>query len=241
MELYDQGSLDRAYFGEYSFSVSKVFSEARERTNGVKLIFLSTLLIYLLIALSIYLFLSIIVATLPSLEAIPYIPGFLKRHPTELLSIAILAPLFIGLIMMGLKQANDHKIVMNDVFAYHYDIGRLLLASLLISLFVTIGLILFILPGLYFMLVYIFTFPLIIDKKLGIWEAMEISRRSVGAHWLRFLIFDIVILALLLVSAIPFGLGLFWAIPIVFISYGIVYRKIFGYSGKKISGAQPLI
>ncbi len=237
MELYDQGSLDRAYFGEYSFSVSKVFSEARERANGVKLTFISTLLIYLLIALSVYLFLSIIVDTLPSLETMPYIPGFLKRHPGELLSIAILSPLFIGLIMMGLKQANDHKIIINDVFAYHSEIGRLLLASLLISLFMTIGLILFIVPGLYVMLVYVFTFPLMIDKKLGIWEAMELSRRSVSVHWFRFVIFDIVILSLLFISAIPFGLGLFWTIPIVFISYGIVYRKIFGYSGKKVSAS----
>jgi hypothetical protein len=39
------------------------------------------------------------------------------------------------------------------------------------------------LPGIYLGVGYVFALPLVIDKKMDFWPAMEVSRRVVHHHW----------------------------------------------------------
>jgi uncharacterized membrane protein len=68
-----------------------------------------------------------------------------------------------------------------------------------------------------------------VDKKLGIWGAMEVSRQAVTKHWFTLFGVYIALAFLLIISAIPFGIGLIWTVPLVLIAHGIMYRKIFGW------------
>ena len=185
---YDQGSLDRAYFGEYTFSISKVLSEARERSRGAKFIILSSSFIYIALASLLHTFFSLFLSVPPSFEGSDT-HLFLSEQAITLLSMPVLLPLFVGIIMMGLKRAGDQKVHFSNLFDYFVDVWQLVLASVLMNLLIVLGLLLFILPGIYLSIAYAFTLPLMIDKRLGIWEAMELSRKAVGKRWFKFFIF----------------------------------------------------
>jgi len=91
-----------------------------------------------------------------------------------------------------------------------------------------IGFVLLILPGIYLSIAYVFTLPLIADKNMTVWEAMEFSRKSVTKHW--FKVFGLLFLLSLMmaVGTLALGIGLIWAIPLMFVTlYGLLYPLIF--------------
>jgi len=233
MERYDQGSLDRAYFGEYAFSIGRVLSEARQRSKGVKFIFVAAFFIYLATAIILYTLFSLAFTAFTSSD-VSNISTFINDQAASLLSIPVLLPILAAIIMLGIKRAGDHKISLSALFDYYIDVWPLVLASILMNLLIMLGLLFFILPGIYLGIAYIFTFPLIIDKRLGIWEAMELSRKAVSKRWFKFFVFNLLMIFIVLISAIPFGIGLIWTLPLAFISYGILYRKIFGFYGEEV-------
>jgi uncharacterized membrane protein len=99
---------------------------------------------------------------------------------------------------------------------------------------------LFILPGIYLATAYMFTLPLIADRNLQFFEAMETSRKTVTKHWFKLFGLNLIMVFIIGISAIPAGIGLFWTIPLAFIANGILYRKIFGYKNDSdnLSGGQ---
>ncbi|MCJ7765028.1 MAG: hypothetical protein MUP09_03725, partial [Thiovulaceae bacterium] len=138
-------------------------------------------------------------------------------------------PLSIGLLLLGYSRANDEELRIDSIFNYYVLVWPLFFAALLTTLLTYIGFALLILPGIYLTIAYSFTLPLIIDKKLGIWGAMEVSRQAVTKHWFSVFAVFLALICLTIISAIPFGIGLIWTIPLTVIAHGIMYRKIFGW------------
>jgi hypothetical protein len=62
---------------------------------------------------------------------------------------------------------------------------------------------------------------------MHVWQAMELSRKTITKQWFRFFGLGIVAVVLIVVSAIPFGIGLIWSIPTVYIAYGLLYHHLF--------------
>ncbi|WP_419533208.1 hypothetical protein [Endozoicomonas sp.] len=101
---------------------------------------------------------------------------------------------------------------------------------ILMTILIVIGFLLLILPGIYLAIAYMLAIPLVVDKKMGIWEALETSRKAVTKRW--FSIFGLTLLIMLInaIAMIPLGLGLIWTVPMSTIAFGILYRNIFGCS-----------
>ncbi|HOW68546.1 MAG TPA: DUF4339 domain-containing protein [Candidatus Paceibacterota bacterium] len=80
---------------------------------------------------------------------------------------------------------------------------QLILASITTTILITIGCLFCLLPGIYLTVAYLFTYVLIMDRRLNFWAAMEASRRRVNANMafvfgLAFLLFALNGLAMLL-------------------------------------------
>jgi uncharacterized membrane protein len=75
---------------------------------------------------------------------------------------------------------------------------------------------------------YCMTMPLIGDRNLRPWQAIETSRKAVSKRWFQFLGLFLVVGLLVLVSMIPLGLGLIWTAPWSINVIGVVYRRAFG-------------
>jgi uncharacterized membrane protein len=67
---------------------------------------------------------------------------------------------------------------------------------------------------IYLSISWIFTFPLVIDKGLGPWTAMEVSRRVVSAQWFRMFFLMILGCIVMMLGVLALIVGVFFAIPI---------------------------
>jgi len=97
------------------------------------------------------------------------------------------------------------------------------------TLLIMLGFVLLILPGIYLSFAYGMAFPLLIDKKMGIWEAMETSRKAISKCWFRYFGLIIVLLLIAVAATIPLGIGLIWALPLASMVIGVLYVKMFGF------------
>lgn len=66
----------------------------------------------------------------------------------------------------------------------------------------------------------------VLDKQLGPVDAIRASFQATRGNFWRLLGIMIIQLAIVLVSVIPFGIGLIWTIPFAYILYGLVYKRL---------------
>jgi len=83
------------------------------------------------------------------------------------------------------------------------------------------------LPVMYLTVNWLFTLPLIIDKKWGFWTAMTVSWKMVHRHWLH--VFGLVVVVGLLNVAGAFCcIGIFVTLPLGMLALMYAYEDIFG-------------
>ena len=227
--LEDQGSLHKAVTGEYFFTIGEILSEAWARVDGAKLKIVGAMFIYLVIASLTTGVINLFFDSQPYYDAEETLKAFSIDMLVGWLAAPITIPLSLGLLLLGYSRANDEELKIDAIFNYYVLVWPLVFASILITIITYIGLALLILPGIYLSVAYSFTLPLMVDKGLGIWGAMEVSRQAVTKHWFTIFGVNITLVLLTVLSAIPLGIGLIWTIPLIMIAQGVMYRKIFGW------------
>jgi len=230
------GSLERGQTGQYPFSIREIIREAWAKTNGAKGTFWMAFILYIIIVAPITIGVPMLLELvgLPS-EIVPdqefdpmIITGFVM---SQLSIMAITLPIAAGMFMVGLKIASGAPVSGTEVFKYFHKIFTLMMTGILMYIMIIIGLVLFVIPGIYLMFAYYLAIPLVVEKNLGPWQALEASRKAVSKRWFRFVGLGIVLLLLMVLGSIPAGIGLIWALPLMSIAFGIVYRNIFGFEG----------
>ncbi len=207
---------------QYDFSIIEMIKEGFRRIEGVKLTFVLAFLIYIAIAIVLNILLSLVFSS-PVDN-----PNLLNQQIVSILSYPVLIPLMVGMMMLAIKYSRGESIHYRSMFNYYHMTGHLALAAILIYILTLIGFLLLILPGIYLSIAYVFALPLIADKGLDVWEAMELSRKVVTKNW--FKVFGLMLLLGLIfgLGALALGIGLIWAIPLMFVTlYGLLYPLIF--------------
>jgi hypothetical protein len=105
--------------------------------------------------------------------------------------------LYGGLYLIFLRRMRGQPAAVGDVFAgFRLAFAQLLLAGFLTALLSLLGVCCcLILPGIYLFIAWMFSVPLVADKGLEFWSAMELSRKVVTRVW--FEIFGLVVVAFL--------------------------------------------
>src|SRR6185436_15394437 len=111
------------------------------------------------------------------------------------LSMLFYGPLFGGLYMMFLKLIREGEASPGDMFALTRETAMPLMLTGLVSLLLVQFGLLCCLPGIYLQVAWLFSLPLVADRRMGFWDAMELSRRAATRHW--FKVFALCILAFL--------------------------------------------
>ena len=70
------------------------------------------------------------------------------------------------------------------------------------------------------------TVILVVAEKMGPITAIKVSFQLTKAHVAQLLLLSIINLLILGISSIPFGIGLIWSIPYIFINGGEIYKKL---------------
>jgi uncharacterized membrane protein len=137
--------------------------------------------------------------------------------------------LHAGVLYMFIRRIRGEEVQIGDMFAgFNVALVPLILAGLLCGALTAVGTVLCILPGIYLAVSYLFVLPLVIDKKLDFWPAMEVSRQVVTKHWWSMFLFAIVLVLIVCLGALACGLGLIIAMPVVFAAAMYVYEDLFG-------------
>jgi hypothetical protein len=104
----------------------------------------------------------------------------------------------------------------------------LALAGVIISVFTSVGLMLFVVPGLIVQGLYLFVPFLIMDRGLDFWAAMEASRRATMAQPGPSLLLLAVVLGLNFLGAVFLIFGMLLTVPIAYGALAAAYESCFG-------------
>lgn len=94
--------------------------------------------------------------------------------------------------------------------------------------FLVIGILLVLLPVIYLAVSYMFALPLVADKRVDFWTAMETSRRVVGRHWFGLLLFAILSCVVASAGLAACVVGLIFTLPLGSCIFVAAYDSIFG-------------
>lgn len=132
----------------------------------------------------------------------------------------------MGVMKLALKVTAGEPITFDDAFSVTHKFFLYLASAFLYVLIVLGGLVLFIVPGLLWLVSY-WLFPyVLIDTEVGVLAALsEAKRISKGARWQLFQ-FMCVTVVLNLAGALAFFVGLLATIPLTAIATAHVYRQL---------------
>lgn len=145
-----------------------------------------------------------------------------------------MSPLFGGLLSGGfyyyfILKIRGQPASVGDLFAgFTKAFLPLLLAGVLVSIFITVGLLCLVLPGIYLAIAYAFTYLLAVDRGLGFWEAMETSRKTVTRQWWRVLGLILLSIPFFLLGVAALVVGIFVALPLVAGAFAYANEDLFG-------------
>ena len=156
-----------------------------------------------------------------ALHRIPYLG--------PLAALAVSTPLIMGNFLVSAKLLHGQTPEFRDFFGGFQYFLPLLLLSLIAGLFIGIGTILLVIPGVYLAVAYLFSSYLVVDRRLDFWPAMELSRLTVNPRWFGYFAFVLLVALLNLAGAIALGLGLLVTIPWSFCAVTVAYADLFGF------------
>ncbi len=212
----DQGSLERGIAGEYDFSIGALIKTAWSETSGFKLTAWGAMLILFLFA-----------GITGAVEA-TFDDDQTARHVIQFLSFLILCPINAGLYMLGIHRAAKREVKATLLLTYYNQTLKIVGLNILMLILILIGLFLLVLPGIYLSVAYSMAIPLMLEKNLSIWEALESSRKAVTHKWFSFFGLYIVVGLIFILAMIPLFLGLIWVMPMFIVLGGVIYRTVFG-------------
>jgi hypothetical protein len=115
--------------------------------------------------------------------------AILKVVPVLLLAMPLQALFYAGLYRYFLKAIRNEKPQLSDAFSGFSSIaGQVLLVGFFTAILQSIASCFCLLPGIYLHVAWAFALPLVIDRHMGFWDAMELSRRVVSRHWFTLLV-----------------------------------------------------
>lgn len=143
-----------------------------------------------------------------------------------------LYPFMAGVMMIGIRHSVGLPVSWKLAFGYFSFLLPIVVSSLLVTVLTFVGFLLLIVPGLYLTFAYMLVVPLVVDKGMGPWQAMEASRQAIHRHWFKVFGLYFVMALIYLVSMIPLGLGMIWTMPMFVMVNAILYRELIGVSEK---------
>ena len=83
---------------------------------------------------------------------------------------------------------------------------------------------------------WMFAVPLVLERQMGFWDALELSRTTFMAQLGQWILFGLVCLALFFAGFVAFGIGVLVTLPLVVLMVAQAYCDTFGFSAP---GAAP--
>jgi uncharacterized membrane protein len=149
-------------------------------------------------------------------------------------SIVTQGPLQTGFHLFCAKKLYGRRAEVGDMFkGFDYFLPAFV-AALLIGIFVFIGILLCIIPGLVVAAAVKFTYLFIMDKKMDFWPAIEASHNVVKNDYFGFTMFLVALGLINLLGALACIVGLLVTIPLSVAAITIAYQEVVGFEQRTV-------
>jgi hypothetical protein len=220
-------SIEQVLSRGYDFAIGELLGEAWQRVKGTKGIIIGGFLVFYAVMFVVSFVLGGMLGIFGALSESPA-TVMVGELVIGVLASALAYPFMAGINMIGIRRAADQPISFNEIFSHFGRTVPLVITAVVMMLLIYLGLFLLIIPGLYLAIAYMLAIPLVVERGLSPWQALEASRKAISQHWFKTFGLFLLLGLITLVSAIPLGIGLVWSIPLFVIAMGVLYRTIFG-------------
>lgn len=168
---------------------------------------------------------TLIARVITMIILLPYVITFFI---VSIFAYIVLTTLYLGYTKLLLDAANKNDLRYQTLLSI-VDLKKstkYIIASILYLLLVIFGLILFVIPGVYFGVKYMFFSFAIVDKNLGIKDSFKYSAKITKGSRLKLTGFGILGLALTIAGFMMFMIGGYIATIILSLSSAYIYKKL---------------
>lgn len=152
-------------------------------------------------------------------------------HLHILLSNVFAIFLSLGLTRIGLNLVSGKPVTPAMVFGGGRQLVTACLATILYTAMLIVGLILFIVPGIYLALRFGFYLHAIVDRNLGVLDSLKYSSTLTTHNRLRLFGLAVLTACILIAGTLALLVGLVIAIPIAWLTWVVAYRWLqYGYT-----------
>ncbi len=138
-----------------------------------------------------------------------------------------------GLWKTAIKQLRGETISVKDLFSGGDIFLRVIGAFIAIAFMMILGALLCFFPALIVAGLLYFTIPLIVDRNMGVSDALSASYNATKSNWLMFALFAIVVGLLASLGQFACYIGLLVTYPLQFTIGAVAYRDVFGVPGAR--------
>ncbi len=142
-------------------------------------------------------------------------------------------PLAAGLHIACIRKMMSGRAEVGDLFKSFNRFGPCLLAALVTGLFIFLGTLLCLIPGLVLAAMYQFTFLFIVDRKLDFWPAMQASHELVKKDYFGFTLFFLALLGINVLGVLLCVVGLLVTFPLQYAAITAAYKDLVGFENKE--------
>lgn len=137
----------------------------------------------------------------------------------------LLGPFLLGMYKMDLAIVRNKETHLGELLTGFENFLPAFVANILIQVAFLIGLSLLVIPGLLVLLTYTTTYLFLLEKKPGMWDAMEASRKLIWGNRKRWLTLGVMILGINLAGLLFFLVGLLVTIPYTHLLITMAYDE----------------
>jgi uncharacterized membrane protein len=149
-------------------------------------------------------------------------------------SIVTQGPLTVGFHIFTMKKMFNRRAEVGDMFKGFDFFLASFVATLLIGLFVSLGVILCIIPGLIVAAMYKFTYLFILDKRMEFWPAMQASHEVVKNDYMGYTLFMLALAGINILGFLACIVGLFVTIPLSIVAITVAYQEVVGFEQRTV-------
>lgn len=149
----------------------------------------------------------------------------------SIVSMLITPALTVGYIHVSRQLDLGHQVKFEEFFRGFDKFGELFLVYLVAVIFIFLGMLLLVIPGIYLAVCYTpLMFALVWYHYDGsVMNTLETMRKLVTKKWWSFLALGFVSALIIILGVIALGVGLLIALPVVNIIYYTLYKEVIGF------------
>lgn len=143
-------------------------------------------------------------------------------------------PMMVGMHLYCIKKMHNRRAELGDLFkGFNYFIPALI-ASLLIGVFTTVGMLACFVGALVVAAVFKFTYLFILDKRMDFWPAMQASHAVAKNDYFGFTMFLLLIGLVNALGALCCIVGVFITMPVGIAAITVAYRDLVGFDPRTV-------